>query len=104
MKPLQALKHCLNPKVIIGIGTLILFVYIFVPKLANLSWVLFILVCPLSMILMMRVIDDNTEPNRVYVCPECDKTYKDAQWAKKCAAWCKENHANNPEITKNATE
>ncbi len=98
------LKSCLNPKVLIGIGLVILLTYIFVPKIANFSWILFVLVCPLSMVIMMLMMDHNNQnkPNKLFVCPECNLSYKEAGWAKKCEAWCKEHHTCNVEITKHA--
>ncbi len=49
----KILKTCLNPKVLLGIGVVILLAYIFAPQLARYSWVLLFLACPLSMIFMM---------------------------------------------------
>ncbi len=38
----------------------------------------------------------------MFVCPECGLGYKEAEWAKKCATWCKENKSCNLKITKHA--
>jgi hypothetical protein len=54
MKLSQILKHCLNPKILIGIGVLIVLAYFFAPNIANYSWILVALICPLSMIFMMK--------------------------------------------------
>jgi hypothetical protein len=41
---------------------------------------------------------------KVFICPECNLSYKDAKWAKKCAAWCKERKSCNLEIIKHAVQ
>ncbi len=46
-------KCCLNPKVLAGIGAVIVLLYIFAPELARYSGLLIFLICPLSMFLMM---------------------------------------------------
>lgn len=46
-------KCCLNPKVLAGIGLLVVLLYIFAPELARYSGLLIFLICPLSMLLMM---------------------------------------------------
>ncbi|OGG75021.1 hypothetical protein A3H74_04225 [Candidatus Kaiserbacteria bacterium RIFCSPLOWO2_02_FULL_51_13] len=103
MKFLEMLKCCLNYKVIIGVGIAIALAYFFVPQLAQYSWVLIALVCPLSMILMMAMMDrKKPAAEKLFVCPECGFSYRDAEWAKKCAAWCKEHKSCNLEITKHA--
>lgn len=105
MKPSRILKICLNPKVLVGIGAAIVLAYVFVPQLASYSWVLFVLVCPLSMMLMMAGMNrDHDKPDKVFVCPECGMSYKEAEWAKKCAAWCKEHQSCNLEIIKHAVK
>lgn len=38
------------------------------------------------------------EPEKVFVCPECALSYKDSEWAKKCALWCKEHKSCNLDI------
>ena len=96
---------CLNWKVLLGIGTAMLLAYIFVPQIANYSWILLALICPLSMMLMMAGMKhDDDRPEKVFVCPECNLSYKDAEWAKKCAVWCKEHHSCNVEIIKHAIQ
>ena len=103
MKLSQILKHCLNLKVLIGIGGLIVLAYIFMPNFASFSWILVALVCPLSMIFMMKKMDhDHSKTNRIFVCPECKLSYKDAELAIKCAKWCGGNHSCNSEIAKHA--
>lgn len=51
------LKHliqsCLNFKVIGVVAILIALAYLFAPQLMQYSWLLIVLICPLSMILMM---------------------------------------------------
>jgi len=99
------LKMCMNWKVLLGIGVVILLAYLFVPNIASYSWVLFVLVCPLSMMLMMAGMDHGKDKSeKVFMCPECGLGYKDAEWAKKCAAWCKEHQSCNLEITEHAVK
>lgn len=45
---------CLNWKVLVGIGVAILAIILFVPKLAAFAPLLLALVCPFSMVFMMR--------------------------------------------------
>jgi hypothetical protein len=98
-------KMCVNWKVLLGVGVVILLAYLFVPQLASYSWILLALACPLSMVFMMAAMNhDDNKSERLFVCPECGFSYKDAEWAKKCAAWCKEHHSCNLEITKHAVE
>ena len=54
MKTLDMLKMCLNWKVLAGIITVIVIAYLFFPKVAAAAPFLLVLVCPLSMMLMMR--------------------------------------------------
>jgi hypothetical protein len=64
------------------------------------------------MIFMMKAMNhgmggmNNTShnPEKLFVCPECNFSYKEAEWAKKCAAWCKEHHTCNVEIIKHAVK
>ncbi len=51
---MEMLKKCLNPKVLIGLGLVVVMLFVFAPKLA-LAYLplLIIAACPLSMILMM---------------------------------------------------
>lgn len=97
------LKMCINWKVLLGIGVVILLAYLFVPNIARYSWVLLALACPLSMMLMMAGMNHD-KSEKVFVCPECGLGYKDAEIAKKCAAWCSEHHSCNLEITKHAVK
>ena len=95
----------MNRKVLLGIGAFILLAYLFVPQIANYTWVLLVLACPLSMMLMMAGMKhDSDKPEKLFVCPECGLGYKEAEWAKKCAAWCKEHHSCNLEIIKHAVK
>lgn len=57
MKLLQILKSCLNYKVIVGVGIIIAVLYLIAPDLAKYSWVLLVLVCPLSIIAMMTTMN-----------------------------------------------
>ncbi|MDP3779006.1 MAG: hypothetical protein Q8R30_03135 [bacterium] len=99
------LKACLNWNVLFGIGMAIFFAYLFVPNSASYSWALLALACPLSMMLMTGGMDNSHDKlEKVFVCPECGLEYKDAEWAKKCAMWCKEHHSCNLEIIKHAVE
>jgi hypothetical protein len=99
------LKMCVNWKVLLGIGAVILLAYLFVPNIASYSWVLLVLACPLSMMLMMAGMNHgNDKSEKVFMCPECGLGYKDAEWAKKCATWCKEHNSCNLEITKHAVK
>lgn len=90
---------CLNPKVLLGIGSIIVLVYVFVPQFASYAWILLLLACPISMMLMMSMNEGRDAPERMFMCPECGLSYKEAEWAKKCGAWCKEHHSCNLEIT-----
>lgn len=103
MKIPNFIKHCLNPWVLVGIGVVIFVAYKFVPNLANYSWVLITLICPLSMIFMMKGMNHGQgEAKKVFVCPECGRSYEDIVTAKECAKWCRENDSHNSEITKHA--
>lgn len=98
------LKMCMNWKALLGIGAVILLAYLFIPNIASYSWILFILVCPLSMMLMMASMDHGDKKSKLFVCPECDVSYNEAEWAKKCAAWCKEHKTCNVEIIKHSVK
>lgn len=71
MNFVKMLKHCLHPAVIVGVLVAIGLAYIFAPQLARYSWILIALICPLSMVLMMAMMnknhrkdDDNTDDTR----------------------------------------
>ena len=99
------LKACMNWKVLLGMGAVILLAYIFVPQIANYSWILLALICPLSMMFMMAGMKHgDSMQKKVFVCPECNLSYEDAEWAKKCATWCREHKSCNLEITKHAIQ
>lgn len=101
MKISKIIKHCLNPFVLVGIGVVIFIAYKFMPSLANYSWVLITLICPLSMIFMMKGMNHgNNEVRKVFVCAECGLSYDNPDLAQKCSKWCKENNSRNVEITK----
>lgn len=55
------LKMCLNPKVLLSIGIIIVLAYIFVPQLARYTWVLLALACPISMMIMMSSMNDQNK-------------------------------------------
>jgi len=85
----------MNRKVLGGIWLIILLAYIYVPQITNYSWILLAFICIISMILMMGEMQgmnlgDNNSC-KVFICPECTMKYNDAEWAKKCAVWCKKN-------------
>ncbi len=56
---LKMLKCCLNPKVIVGVLALIALFYFFAPQLLKYSGLLVVLICPLSMGLMMLMMNKN---------------------------------------------
>lgn len=101
---MNILKACLNWKALAGIGVVVILAYLFVPNIANYTWILFVLVCPLSMILMMAGMNHSEKINKLFVCPECGLSYKEVDWAKKCAAWCKEHKTCNMEIIKHSVK
>ncbi len=100
------LKACLNYKVLVGIAIAILLAYVFAPQLARYSWLLFVLACPISMIVMMAGMqhmgNKSNPPKQVFVCSECGLSYADKEWAQKCQAWCREHKSCNLEIIKHA--
>lgn len=99
----KVVKMCINWKALLCLGAIILLAYIFLPSLASYSWILFALLCPLSMMFMMAGMNHkHDEPEKVFVCPECGMSYKEADWAKKCATWCKEHKSCNLEIIRHA--
>ena len=57
----------MNWKVLLGIGVVILLAYLFVPNIASYSWILFVLVCPLSMMLMTAGMNHARTKQRKYV-------------------------------------
>lgn len=96
-------KMCLNWKVLGGVGAVIVLAYLFVPQIASYSWLL--IVCPLSMILMMAAMNHGQEKSeKLFLCPECGLSYREAEWAKKCAAWCQEYKSCNLAITQHAVK
>lgn len=58
MKLSDAIKMCLNYKVLGAILAVIVLIYLFAPKFGNIALFLLILVCPLSMVLMMAMMQD----------------------------------------------
>lgn len=54
MKVSRILEMCLNYKVLLGIIALIALAYFFAPQFAKYTWILLTLLCPLSMMVMMR--------------------------------------------------
>jgi len=106
MNFLEMLKGCLNPKVVLSALVAIALAYVFAPQLAHYSWILIALVCPLSMMLMMAMMNhgDSKGKERLYSCPECNMDYSDPDWAKKCAAWCKEHKSCNLDIIRHAVQ
>ena len=46
----------------------------------------------------------NTKREHYFICPECNFSYKEKEWAGKCEKWCKEQHSCNIEITKHAVQ
>jgi hypothetical protein len=57
----KILKMCMNWKVLLGIGAVILLAYLFAPQIANYSWILLALLCPLSMMFMMASMNHNND-------------------------------------------
>ncbi len=55
----KMLKCCLNPKVIVGVLAAIVLFYFFAPQLLKYSGFLVFLICPLSMGLMMVMMNKN---------------------------------------------
>lgn len=94
------LKLCLNPKVLVGIGLVILLAYVFVPQVAGFSWILLALACPVSMILMMATMKHDNPGEKLFVCSECGYQYKEKKLAQDCQKWCREHDSCNLEIIK----
>ena len=99
---MQFLKACLNYKVLFVIGIIIALAYLFTPQLARYSWILLVLACPASMILMVAAMQHGK--GQVYVCAECGLTYTDKNWSQKCQAWCAEHKSCNLEIIKHSIQ
>ena len=55
----EMIKCCLNPKVIFGVLAAIVLFYFFAPQLLKYSGFLVFLICPLSMVLMMAMMNKN---------------------------------------------
>ncbi len=101
------LKCCLNPKVLISIGVVIVLIYFFAPQTAAHYWPLLLaLVCPISIIVIMMSMEKQHDESKtkLYACPECGMSYAEPEWAKKCSAWCKEHKSCNLEIIKYAVK
>lgn len=58
------LRCCLNPKIIAGVVVVIVLAYFFAPQLVQYSWFLIALICPLSMVLMMAMMNKNHTSQR----------------------------------------
>ena len=87
---------CLAP-IILVVGFLSLF------KGSSNSWFwLIVLLCPLLHIIIMRGHKHGEVSKLLYKCPECGFEYEEKEWAKKCEAWCREDHTCNLEIIKHA--
>lgn len=94
---------------LLAVGVAVILLNYAVPGFARWSWLLIVLVCPISMMFFMHGMHgehDSREKKhtaeRVYACPECGLIYKDAAWAKKCSVWCREHKSCNLEITSHA--
>lgn len=96
----KILKSCLNPKVLIGLGLIIALAYIFVPQVAGFSWILLVLACPVSMMLMMATMKHDNSDEKLFVCSECGYQYKEKKLAQDCQRWCQEHNSCNLEIVK----
>lgn len=67
MKIFDFLKHCFNPKVILAVAVIIIGLFIFLPsksQVAVYTPILLALVCPLSMILMMKGMNSSDKPDK----------------------------------------
>lgn len=67
MKLIEMIKCCFNPKVLIGVGVLIVLSFLFAPQLVKYSSFLILLICPLSMMIMMKTMNHKevtTDPNK----------------------------------------
>lgn len=66
MKFSEMLKGCLNPKVMVGVLLFIGVLFIFAPKVLAIGVgpFLLVLICPLSMILMMRGMGSSDKPEK----------------------------------------
>lgn len=55
----EMIKCCLNPKVIFGVLAAIVLFSFFAPQMLKYSGLLLVLICPLSMVLMMVMMNKN---------------------------------------------
>lgn len=67
MKILNFLKYCLNPKVILAVAVIIIGLFIFLPSKSQVAAYvpfLLVLICPLSMIFMMKQMNSSDKPGK----------------------------------------
>lgn len=75
----------------------------FRPVIIGLAPLALFALCPLSMFFMMATMHrGHDRAEKLFACPECGFAYREPEWAKKCAAWCKEHHSCNLVITAHA--
>lgn len=103
----KCLGMCLNWKVLLvllAVGGGLFFFLSPAQAAAFLPFLLFAL-CPFSMLFMMATMHrGHNKAEKLFVCPECGLAYREPEWAKKCAAWCREHQSCNLEITAHAVE